>query len=114
MSTLELKPLPPEGIIETADVLRELVQAHRYLAELKGVAKTILNENILLSTLPLQEAQSSSEIENIITTQDALYKHQLQTSIADPITKEVSHYVDALHFGYQKVKKKCADIKYYS
>ncbi len=84
------------------------MQAHRHLAELKEVAKTIPIENILLSTLPLQEAQSSSEIENIITTQDALYKHQLQTSIADPVTKEVSQYVDALHLGYQKVKKQNA------
>lgn len=105
ISAPELKPLPPEGNIETANVLRELVHAHRYLAELKGVAKTIPNEGILLSTLPLQEAQSSSEIENVITTQDALYKHQLQTNIADPSTKEVAHYVDALHLGYQKVKK---------
>ena len=108
MSSLVLEPLPPKGLIETPDVLRELVQAHRYLAELKGVAKPIPNENILLATLPLQEAQSSSEIENIITTQDALYKHQLQTNIADPITKEVSQYVDALHLGYQKVKKQNA------
>lgn len=91
--------------METPDVLRALVLAHRYLAELKGVAKTIPNEGILLSTLALQEAQSSSAIENIITTQDALYKHQLQTDIADPITKEVAHYADALQLGYQKVKQ---------
>jgi len=105
LSPSQLKPLPPEGMIEAPDVLRELVQAHRYLAELKGIAKTIPNEGILLSTLPLQEAQSSSEIENVITTQDALYKHQLQTNITDPITKEVAQYADALQFGYQKVKK---------
>lgn len=105
MRPSELKPLPPEGMIETPNVLRELVQAHRYLAELKGIAKSIPNEGILLSTLPLQEAQSSSEIENVITTQDALYKHQLQTSITDPITKEVAHYADALHHGYQKIKE---------
>tara|TARA_R110002124_G_scaffold233406_1_gene398699 strand:+ start:66201 stop:67292 length:1092 start_codon:yes stop_codon:yes gene_type:complete len=104
MKPSDLKPLPPEGELETSAVLKELVKAHRYLAELKGVAKTIPNENILISTLSLQEAQSSSAIENIITTQDALYKHGLQSDFADPVTKEVAYYVDALQLGYKKVK----------
>ena len=104
MTFSDLTPLPPEGLLETPNVLRELVQAHKHLAELKGVAKTIPNEGILVSTLSLQEAQSSSEIENIITTQDALYKQQLQTDTTDVATKEVSCYVDALRLGYKKVK----------
>jgi Fic family protein len=74
------------------------------LAELKGVAKTIPNEGILLSTLALQEAQSRSAIENIITTQDALYKYQVQNEGLDPVAKEVAHYAQALNLGYQRVK----------
>jgi cell filamentation protein, protein adenylyltransferase len=80
MPLLDLEPLPPKAQLESPAVLRALVKAHRHLAELKGVARTIPNEEILLSTLSLQEAQSSSAIENIITTHDALYKHELQTS----------------------------------
>jgi len=99
-----LAKLPPTQELETTRVLRALVDAHRHLAELKGVAKTIPNEGILISTLSLQEAQSSSEIENIITTQDALYKEELQTSISDPIAKEVAFYAAALRSGYDKVK----------
>jgi Fic family protein len=87
-----LAPLPPAGFSETPAILRELVQAHRHLAELKGVTKTIPNEGILLSTLALQEAQSSSAIENIITTQDALYKYQLQNEGLDPVAKEVARH----------------------
>lgn len=105
MSTSTLKPLPPGAMIETSTVLRELVQAHRHLAELKGVARTIPNEGILLSTLALQEAQSSSAIENIITTQDALYKYQLHNDEVDPVTKEVAYYSQALQLGYAKVKQ---------
>ncbi len=101
-----LQPLPPLEVLDTPDVLRALVLAHRHLAELKGVAKTIPNEGILISTLSMQEAQESSEIENIITTQDALYKYQLQEGNYDPVTKEVSHYTKALLFGYSKVKQK--------
>ena len=71
MSTYSLLSFPPDVSLETKPVLRALVLAHRYLAELKGVARTIPNEGLLISTLSLQEAQSSSEIENIITTQDA-------------------------------------------
>ena len=99
-----LAKLPPTQELETARVLRALVDAHRHLAELKGVAKTIPNEGILISTLSLQEAQSSSEIENIITTQDALYKEELQTSISDPLAKEVAFYAAALRSGHDKVK----------
>jgi len=58
-------------------VLRKLSSAHRYLAELKGMAASIPNESILINTLTLQEAKDSSEIENIITTHDELYKNSL-------------------------------------
>lgn len=105
MSLPDLEPLPPKVMLESPDVLRALVKAHRYLAELKGIAQTIPNEGILLSSLSLQEAQSSSAIENVITTQDALYKHELQASMADPVTKEVAHYAEALRLGYSLVKQ---------
>lgn len=68
--------------VDTAPLLKALISAHRHLAELKGIAKTIPNQSILLSTLGLQEAQDSSAIENIITTQDALFKYRLQNRIA--------------------------------
>ncbi len=108
MAHLALDKLPPAQELETAPVLRALVKAHKHLAELKGVAKTIPNEGILISTLSLQEAQSSSAIENIITTQDALYKEELQTSISDPIAKEVAYYAAALRSGFDKVKQQNA------
>ena len=67
-------PLPPVVDLETRKVLKKLPAAHRALAELKGIAGTIPNQSILLNTLGLQEARDSSAIENIITTQDELYK----------------------------------------
>jgi Fic family protein len=105
MSTYTLLSFPPEISLETEPVLRALVLAHRHLAELKGVARTIPNEGLLISTLSLQEAQSSSEIENIITTQDALYKYQIQPQRADPVSKEVAHYVEGLDIGFQQVRQ---------
>jgi Fic family protein len=76
-----LSLLPPIVELETKSVLRKLASAHRYLAELKGISETIPNENILISTLTLQEAKHSSEIENIITTHDELYKSSLFESV---------------------------------
>lgn len=96
---------PPKGPLETPAVLRALVSAHRRLAELKGVARTIPNEGLLVSTLSLQEAQSSSEIENIITTQDALYRYQVQPSSVDPASKEVAWYADGLSVGFRAVRE---------
>ena len=98
-------PFPPQAPLESTSVLRALVAAHRSLAELKGVAKTIPNEGLLVSTLSLQEAQSSSEVENIITTQDALYRYQLQPESVDPASKEVARYADGLQVGYRAVRE---------
>lgn len=67
---------------ETRAVLKKTAVAHRYLAELKGVAESIPNEAILINTLTLQEAKHSSEIENIITTHDELFKAGLLTEAA--------------------------------
>jgi len=106
MKRESLPTLPLDKAFETPHVMRALVQAHRYLAELKGVAKSMPNESILISTLTLQEAQSSSEIENIITTQDALYRYQIQPSTIDTASKEVSHYAEALSLGFNDVKSK--------
>ena len=105
MSSYSLSVFPPSAVLESEDVLRVLVTAHRYLAELKGVARTIPNEKLLISTLSLQEAQSSSAIENVITTQDALYKYQLQPQLADADSKEVAHYAESLEIGFQNVRE---------
>lgn len=91
---------------ETRAVLKKTAQAHRYLAELKGVAATIPNEEILINTLTLQEARHSSEIENIITTQDDLYRAAVADGASiDPQTKEVQDYASALRAGFRSVRK---------
>ena len=104
MSRYSSASFPPVDILEPPVILRELVQAHRGLAELKGLALTIPNQRLLVSTLSLQEAQSSSEIENIITTQDSLFKYPLQPESSDAASKEVAHYVQGLDIGIQKMQ----------
>ncbi|MFZ3080087.1 MAG: Fic family protein [Bellilinea sp.] len=104
--TFEVKLLPPSILEETKPVLKKLASAHRYLAELKGVAASIPNQTILINTLALQEAKDSSAIENIITTHDALYKAQLFNDVVrDAAAKEVSLYVEALKHGFDLVSK---------
>ncbi|MFN2359833.1 MAG: Fic family protein [Marinobacter sp.] len=103
-----LPTLPLESIEqwETRAVLKKAAEAHRYLAEVKGVASTIPNEEILINTLTLQEARHSSEIENIITTQDDLYRAAVadEASIS-PATKEVQDYATALRAGFRRVRQ---------
>mgnify|MGYP003396656042 FL=1 len=72
-----LKPLPVHFDLETKQVLRKLPAAHAALAELKVLAETLPDPNILINTLGLQEAKDSSAVENIITTHDELYKSEL-------------------------------------
>jgi Fic family protein len=99
-------PLPNIEEWETRAVLKKTAKAHRYLAELKGVAASIPNEAILINTLSLQEAKDSSEIENIITTHDELYKANLfEDAFVTPAAKEVQDYAYALKEGFQTIRK---------
>jgi len=100
-----LKPLPLSKNIETAAVLKQLTQASRALAELKGIVKTIPNENILIATLSLQEAKDSSEVENIITTNDELFKAEIDLDGESTAVKEVQNYKRGLIIGFEEVKK---------
>lgn len=98
--------LPLQVDVESKVVLKQVAAAHRRLAELKGLVMTIPNEEILISTLTLQEARDSSEIENIITTQDELFKAELFTDYAVNVsTKEVQNYASALRKGFGAVRK---------
>ena len=100
-----LKLLPPAVDIETKVILKKCISVSRNLAELKGATNEIPNPSILINSLILKEAKSSSEIENIITTNDDLYK--AFTSSATNInasTKEVLNYREALWTGFNKLK----------
>lgn len=104
--TYSIPALPPPNLVETVPVLREAARAHRQLAELKGRAGTIPNQGILLDTLSLQEAKASSEIENIVTTQDELFQTSLYPDRpASPAAKEVALYNDALKCGFENLRQ---------
>lgn len=104
-SNISLLPVPFD--LETKTVLRKAVAANRALAELKGVARTIPNELILINTLVLQEARESSAIENIITTYDEVYRATLfQDEERSGNAKEVLDYSTALRKGYDLVRTK--------
>lgn len=91
---------------ETPAILKKLITASRELAELKGVAASIPNQSILISTLGMQEAKDSSAIENIITTHDELFKDEIfPESLSKPATKEVLRYRQALWIGFEAVRK---------
>ena len=98
----ELNELPVMIDLETKKILKNLPSAHAALAELKGIASTIPNQNILINTLGLQEAKDSSAIENIITTHDDLYKSGLNLEALNSLNaKEVQNYIAALKKGFE-------------
>lgn len=98
--------LPPEKEIESLPILRKAISANKALAELRGWSFNQSNPLLLLQSITLQEAKSSSEIENIVTTNDEIY--QALATPADksisPVTKEVLHYKEALWHGYDKIR----------
>lgn len=100
-----LKALPPEADIETKKILKQLAKTNRSLAELKGFSDTIPNKNILINAILINEAKDSSEIENIVTTHDEIYRAMSLDSFRDSAAKEVVSYRAALWHGYNLVLK---------
>ena len=101
----DLPLLPPEvDIVDNPKILKKLVLASRALASVDGNINRLPNPLMLVNTIALQEAKTSTEIENIFTTEDELYKAISSTKEEDtnmnPATKEVLKYREALWAGY--------------
>lgn len=103
----DLPLLPPKADIETKNILRKTVSAGRALAQLNGTLINLPNPTLFLDTIYLQEAKASSEVENIITTNDELYKSLVaDRKIENSATKEVLSYKEALWLGLEELKTK--------
>lgn len=99
--------LPPKADIETKNILRKTISAGRALAQLNGTLLNLPNPTLFLDTIYLQEAKASSEVENIITTNDELYKSLVaDKKIENSATKEVLSYKEALWLGLEELKTK--------
>lgn len=100
----ELPGLPPEMDLETPAVLRACIGARAALAELRMAGLLIPNQTVLINSIPLLEAQASSEIENIVTTTDKLFRFAKgDGSDTDAATKETLRYRAALSMGYRSL-----------
>ena len=103
----DLPLLPPAMELETKAVLKQAIAANRVLANLRGLAAQIPNQGVLINSIVLQEARLSSEIENIVTTNDELYRADADADgKTDPHTKEVLRYRQALNFGFRQLKER--------
>jgi Fic family protein len=102
----DLPKLPPATELETKVILKQCVTARAALAELKQAALLIPNPAILINTLTLLEARASSELENIVTTADKLFRHLRAKDTADPATREALRYRHALLEAFGKLKKR--------
>lgn len=99
--------LPPQADLETKEILTKTINASRALAQLNGAIRNLPNPILFLDTLHLQEAKASSEIENIITTNDDLYRAVVADKKFDnPSTKEVISYKEAIWLGFRHLEKK--------
>lgn len=92
--------LPPSNELETRAVLKSAIDARTAISDLNGISQRLPNPSMLGRVLVLQEAKLSSEIENIVTTNDALYQSEnRKTTDVDPAVKEVIQYSNAVWEG---------------
>jgi Fic family protein len=102
---LDLQALPPSVELETRAVLKACIAARAAVAELKAAGRLIPNQGVLINTIPLLEAQASSEIENIVTTTDQMFLFDgVSEGEADPATKEALRYRTALWEGFEALR----------
>ncbi|MYA70531.1 Fic family protein [Candidatus Poribacteria bacterium] len=102
----DLPELPPAADIESREILKACISAMTELSKANALVKTLPNEEVLINTLPLQEARRSSEIENIVTTNDDLYRAiASDRNQVDSNTKEVLHYREALWDGVRRIRE---------
>jgi Fic family protein len=108
--------------LETKTVLKRCIAARTAVAELRRAGELIPDQSVLINTIPLLEAKDSSEIENIVTTNDALFREASQADEGgDPAAKEALRYRSALFSGYEALKSRpltartaidvCSEIK---
>ena len=108
----ELPLLPPDLDLETRAILKQCIPARAALAELKQAAERIPNQGMLINTMPLLEAQASSEIENIATTSDRLFQYRHNAETADPATKEALRYCRIQNVVEAKIAERQAATRY--
>ncbi len=102
-----LRPLPPNAEVETKAVLKRCTPAHIALAELRLAGQLLPDQSVLINSIPLLEAKDSSEIENIVTTNDALFRQaSLPDDGGDPAAKEALRYRTALYEGFDALKQR--------
>jgi Fic family protein len=117
----DLPPLPPAVELESKAVLKQCIGARAALEGLKQAAELIPNQAMLINTLPMLEAQASSEIENIVTTTDRLFQYAGSGGATDPATKEALRYRTAMKKASDALRDRpittnlaeaiCSDIK---
>jgi len=105
-----LPDLPPGAELESRAVLKACIEARAALAELKSVGMGLPNQAVLINSILLLEAQASTEIENIVTTSDALFRFAHDEQGADPATKEALNYRAALREGYASLANRPVSV----
>lgn len=105
--------LPPAANLDTVSVLKAVTEARVALARLDQATDLMPNPSVLINTIPLLEAQASSEIENIVTTTDALFKaaSRAETEHADPAIKETLRYRSALRSGFESLRSRALTVR---
>jgi Fic family protein len=104
-----LPPLPPKADLETKAILKRCVAARAELAELRVAGQLLPDQSVLINAIPMLEARASSEIENIVTTNDSLFREASlghDTATSDPAAKEALRYRTALHQGFQALTER--------
>ena len=106
----QLPMLPPSQSLDSVELLTVLVGAAEALAKLSATAEHLPNQAALFQSVILLEAKASSEIEQVITTDQRLFGADSSGQFPDPMTKEVHRYGEAVHQGWLNTRPLCTKV----
>lgn len=91
--------------LDTIEILKRLSVANNKIGYLDAIIKLLTNPSIILNVITLGEAKSSSEMENIITTYDELYKEMVTDGVSQS-AKEVFRYKSAISHATELIRNR--------
>lgn len=106
----DLPLLPPAQKLESIELFKALLPASEALAQLSATAEHLPNQAALYQSVMLLEAKASSEIEQVVTTDNKLFGSESSEKAPDPMTKEVHRYSEAIHYGWHSTKPLCTNV----
>lgn len=102
----QIRPIPPAGEFAVPEVFKAVIAASNALARLDEIAELLENADVFINAIPVLEARASCDIENVVTTHDAIFSADVSSTNVDQNTISAIRLRRALLAGTKVAKQR--------